>query len=122
MTQPPPTRSEVHAVKRILGSARREPWLVGFGVFIATLNIVALFLVNNQTASIRTLAVENRKVLAVQVPTLRARIAERDATIADLQAVQDQAIAAIIQLSDQVEALGGKPPKIVLQPPKREEP
>lgn len=90
---------------------------MGALAFLAALNITALFLLNRQTDSIKSLAVENRKVLAVQVPTLRARIAERDQTVADQKAVIDQAVAAIVQMSDQIEALGGKPPKIVLKPP-----
>lgn len=114
----------VSALRRLVASARREPWLLGALAFIAVLNITALLLGNQQTARIKDLALANREVLAVQVPALRSRIAERDQTIEDQKVVINQAVAAIIAMSDQIEKLGGKPPKVVLQPPehKKENP
>ena len=91
-------------------------------VFIATLNIVALQRISDNGDGIRQVVEDNRVALRDRIGAKDAAIAERDQTIADQKAVIDQAVAAIIQMADQIEALGGKPPRVVLKPPERKEP
>lgn len=119
-----PTLTPELVASRLHALARRDRYMLALAtaafVFIAVLNILALTQLNENTDQLENLARANRTVLAVQVPTLRARIAERDRTIEDLQAVNDQAVDWILKLADQIEALGGEPPRIELRPPRRE--
>lgn len=65
------------------------------------------------------LAVDTRDAIRVQIPGLKQQIGVRDKTIRDQQSIlEDQAIPAIIKLSNQVKSLGGEPGEVVLSPPK----
>lgn len=98
-------------------------------IFFAVLNITSI-------AIQFRLSQDNHALLVGQIPILRARITERSATIADREqtiaeqkvtiadykAVTDDAVGWIVKLSDQIEKLGGTPPKIILRPPKHPPP
>jgi hypothetical protein len=68
------------------------------------------------------LASTNKRVLTSQIPGLEQQVRSRDQTIADQQAVIEQAVAAIQKLARQVTDLGGDPGEIVLKPPPRNPP
>lgn len=67
---------------------------------------------------------ENQKVLTLQIPGLERQIRDREATIEQLGArnaateymLNKQAIPAIVYMIGQIEELGGRPPRVLLEP------
>lgn len=77
---------------------------------------------------LRHLSESNNRLLQDQIPAYQEEITDRDEEIQELtQQVEGleyvlnrQALPAILQMSKQIEELGGKPPRVVLQPPSPE--
>lgn len=111
-------------------------WLLAAVAFLVTLatvaSTVALLVALQNRSRYLDIIETQREVIAArgdrlaslddQIVGLKTQLAEQKQAAADLKYVlEKQAVPAILKMADQIEALGGKPPKIVLQPPEAKE-
>lgn len=90
-----------------------------FTVFMGVFLVLGLLIASAQFYLLGNIAVSNRQVLTSEIPILKEQISARDETIATQQRIlTEQAIPAIVKLSNQVRSLGGTPDPVVLKPPK----
>lgn len=90
-----------------------------FTVFMGVFLVLGLLIASAQFYLLGNIAVSNRRVLTSEIPALKEQITARDKTITTQQRIlQEQAIPAIVKLSNQVRSLGGTPAPVVLEPPK----
>lgn len=88
-------------------------------VFLGMFLVLGLLIASAQFYILGNIAVSNRRVLNSEIPALKEQIAARDETITTQQRIlTEQAIPAIVKLSNQVRSLGGTPAPVVLEPPK----
>lgn len=108
-----PVEEAADVRRKIAKSLHRSVSLVRLmvGGFAVTILLVLLTL-----GGIVHIALDTNDAVERQVLPLQKRNAELEDTNAQLEDVNGQAVDWIVKLSHQIEALGAKPPEIVIRP------
>lgn len=101
-----------------MSDVQRILYLLITAIAVMAISVIITFVYLVQiTGATKQQSEDNYKVLTLQLPGLQRQITKLEAENAETDYVLNkQAVPAVIYLIKQVEALGGKPPQILLNP------